>query len=424
MSSQRFVVIGLARVRAPWFAEVAQWATASQVPMDFLKCVSAGEVRARLGGARPVSAILADSGATGFDRDLIDEARQRGTAVIVVDDRRVDRDWIALGASALLVPGFDRETLLESLTSHSQPIRSVGASVTAISPPATDIESRWRGQLIAVTGGSGSGTSTVAMALAQGLSQKAGNEGAVLLADLAARADLAMYHDARDVVPGLQELVELHRSGQPAPATIRQQLFDIEQRGYSLLLGLRRSRDWTALRPRALDAAIDSLRASFRVTIADVDPEFDGEQETGSVDIEERNGPARTAVLGADLVVITGDATLRGLHSLVRVQHDLDELGVDTSNALRVVNRAPRSPRARAEIAATIAALGNRPHGLAPMFLAERRQVETAHRVGGPLPTQLCGPLAAAATAVMARRAPAASDTDRAGTHGAEERTR
>lgn len=102
MSTERFVVVGLARVRSPWFGDVAHWANTSQIPVEFLKCVSVAEVRARLAAGRPISALLIDGGAAGLDRDLIDAASARSTAVIVVTDPRIDRDWTSLGANAVL----------------------------------------------------------------------------------------------------------------------------------------------------------------------------------------------------------------------------------------------------------------------------------------------------------------------------------
>ena len=215
------------------------------------------------------------------------------------------------------------------LAAHAQAIRSATDALPS-DLAADDAGSRWRGRLVAVTGDGGAGTSTVAMALAQGLARLPGNTGSVVLADLAGCGDLAMYHDVRDVMPGLQELVEAHRSTTPSRAVVRRLLFDIDERGYSLLLGLRRSRDWTALRPRALDAAVESLRASFRAVVADVRPEFDGEAETGSVDLEERNGPSRVAVVGADVVVVCGDASLKGIHALIRTERDVLGVGVET----------------------------------------------------------------------------------------------
>ena len=405
MSTERFVVVGLARVRSPWFGDVAHWANTSQIPVEFLKCVSVAEVRARLAAGRPISALLIDGGATGLDRDLIDAATARSTAVIVVTDPRIDRDWTSLGANAVLPDAFDAPTLLACLAAHAQAIRSATDALPS-DLAADDAGSRWRGRLVAVTGGGGAGTSTVAMALAQGLARLPGNTGSVVLADLAGCGDLAMYHDVRDVMPGLQELVEAHRSTTPSRAVVRRLLFDIDERGYSLLLGLRRSRDWTALRPRALDAAVESLRASFRAVVADVRPEFDGEAETGSVDLEERNGPSRVAVVGADVVVVCGDASLKGIHALIRTERDVLGVGVDAGRVLRVVTRAPRSPRQRAELARSIEALrsGDSTPRLSTVFLPDRRGLDLVHSVAGPLPRHLVDPVTRATSELLSRK--------------------
>ena len=109
---------------------------------------------------------------------------------------------------------------------------------------------------IAVTGSYGVGTSVLAMALAQALGDDARNTGQVVLADLALVADQAMLHGSPDIVPGVSELVEAHRSGRPDAAAVRATTFDVAGRGYDLLLGLRRRRDWAALRPRAVEATL------------------------------------------------------------------------------------------------------------------------------------------------------------------------
>lgn len=404
MNGERYVVVGLAKVRSPWFTQAARWANSSQLPMEFLKCVSAAEVRSRIGSGRPVSAIVVDAGAPGVDRDLIDLARGLGTVAIVVDDERVDRDWIALGATIVLAPDFDCATLLDGLTAHAQPIRSASRGVAPAGPAeADDARSPWRGRLVAVTGGSGAGASTVSMALSQGLAAVPGHESSVVLADLAGRGDLAMYHDVRDVLPGVQELTEAHRTTRPTRSAVRQMLFEIDNRGYALLLGLRRTRDWTVVRPRALEAAIDTLLTSFRLVVTDIRPEFDGEDETGSVDIEERNAASRTAALAADVVVVVGDPTLKGLHALVRAERDLSDLGVPADRLVRVVNRAPRSPRARAELTSAIAALGTVQPSLSTVFVPERRQLDVTHSVAAPFPQPMVAPVTRSVTALLER---------------------
>jgi hypothetical protein len=74
MAADRYVVLGLARARAGWFGQVARWATAAALPVDFVKTVSGEEVRSRLRSGRPFSALLVDGGLAALDRDLIELA--------------------------------------------------------------------------------------------------------------------------------------------------------------------------------------------------------------------------------------------------------------------------------------------------------------------------------------------------------------
>ena len=52
MTSEHYVVLGAARPRAAWFADVGRWATSAALPVEFVRCVSADEVRARLAAGR------------------------------------------------------------------------------------------------------------------------------------------------------------------------------------------------------------------------------------------------------------------------------------------------------------------------------------------------------------------------------------
>ena len=178
------------------------------------------------------------------------------------------------------------------LTSHCQMIGRGDQLPPALDESAAPL---WLGQLFSVCGPGGTGASTLAIALAQGLAADARNGRRVLLADLARRADQAMLHDAQDLGPGVQELVEAHRLGRPEPDEVWRTTFDVPRRGYRLLLGLRRPEAWSALRPRAIDASIVGLRRSFQVVVADVTGDVEGEAEGGSVDVEERNHLARSS---------------------------------------------------------------------------------------------------------------------------------
>jgi hypothetical protein len=399
VSAERYVVLGLAHVRAGWFSEVSRWSTSGVAPVEFVKCVSIDEVRSRLASGRPVSALLLDAQRTGVDRDLLDAARTAGAAAIVVGDGR--RNWVALGAAAQLPATFGRTELLDVLRANATVI---GAPGGAAEPVAPVVDGGWRGRLVAVTGAGGTGTSTVAMALAQGLATDPRNLGLVCLADLALDADLAMFHDARDVVPGVQELVEAFRSGTPEPDAVRAMTFPVTDRGYHLLLGLRNHRDWTAVRPRSFDAALDALRRTFRVVVADIDDDLEGQERTGSIDVEERNLFARRTSALADLVVVTGEPTTKGVHALVRSVHRLVEHGVDPGRLLPVVNHAPRSPRRRAELARAVAQLTGPTahHGLAgPVFLVARRGLDDLVNQSAPLPWPLVRMVTAAVAGVL-----------------------
>lgn len=403
MAAERYVVLGVAQVRSAWFREVARWATSAMLPVEFVKAMSVEEVRVRLRSGRGYSALLADDSLSGLDRDLVDLAREAGCAVIVVDGGRITRGWASLGASAVLPAPFSRDELAQVLAQVATPIaRTTGTGAAPAERPATR---GYRGRLVAVTGAGGTGRSTLAAALAQGLARDPRNLDLVCLADLALHAEQAMLNGSADVVPGLVELVEAHRSGTPESDDVRRLTWHVAERGYHVLLGLRRHRDWTAIRPRAFAASLDGLRRAFRVVVADVDADLEGERVTGSVDVEERNVLARTTMTAADLVVVVGLPGMKGLHSLLRTTRDVVAHGVPAARVLPVVNRAPKGPRARAEVTAAFGALlgppSDEPGVPSPIFLGERRRLDDALRDGARLPDAWLAPLATTVQSVL-----------------------
>lgn len=408
MRRERFVALGLAHARSGWFSELARWSTSAAIPVEFVKCVTIHEVRAHLGSGRAFSALLVDSGMPGVDRDLVDETRSRGCAVVVIDDGRVRRDWIALGASAVLPVGFGRSELLDALEKHSIAISR--SDVMPVVDLTSASASTWRGRLVGVVGSGGVGTSTIAIALAQGLGRDVRYGGLVLLADLALHADHAVLHDAGDVVPGIQEMVDAHRGGEPTSADVRSLTFDVSERHYHLLLGLRRHRDWAAIRPRAFEAALESMQRAYKILVADLDADLEGEEQCGSVDVEERNLFARAVTPRADAIVVVGLPGPKGIHRMVRVVHALIEHGVDPARLLPVVNRAPRNPRARAELTAAYSELvraqvAERSVVAGPTFVPERRRVDDLVSDGGRVPAALTVPVAGAVSALLDRLA-------------------
>ena len=403
MNGDRFVVLGVAPARAPWFRTVSQWANAASVPLEFLKCLSPEEVRARLASGQPFSALLADAGVPAVDRDLVSAATRADCAVVVVEDKRVRRDWVALGAAATLPPDFDRDQLLGVLLQHAAHVTQADDQAIPEAPPV-DTE---HCVVVAVTGPGGTGASTAAIALAQGVAAETRGRSRVLLADLCLRAEQAMLHDVRDVAPGLQELVDAHRFGNLALSETRALAFRIAERRYDLLLGLRRARFWAALRPKSVDAAFESLMAAYGTLVCDVDGDLEGESESGSLDVEERNGLSRLAVQRADVVITVGAASMKGLHSLAVTVGAIHSAAPGAA-VLAVVNCAPRSPRARAEITTALHQLVSGPSPdrrvYGPVFLPERK-VDSLLRDGARLPPPLVEPLTGAVGALIAEGA-------------------
>lgn len=416
MRGERYVLLGLARARSEWFRSVASWATAAAIPAEFSKCVSAEELRARLASGRSFSAALLDGALPATDRDLIAAVRDAGCVPIVIDDDH-GRDWTSLGAAAVLPSMIGLQEFLDALAAHATMVRSGDAA------PTLDAEVLQTGvepaPLIVVCGPGGTGASSIAIALAQGLAEpayEAVSYGPVLLADFCRRANLAMLHDARDVVPGLQELVDLHRGRRPTPPEIQAQTFHVTERGYHLLLGLRRPRYWSVLRSRSFEAALSSLRQAFSAVVCDIEPDLEGEEEGGSLDVEERNLMARTAVSQADGVFVVGRPDMPGLYGLVRLIGDLVGFGVPASRIVPVLNQTPRRPRLRAELTRAFHGLVGSAVGdadfLPPLFLPVRR-VNEALRDGVPLPSPLPAVLVGAYRGLLGTQAdvvPAATE--------------
>ncbi len=401
MAGERFVVLGLAHVRSPWFSEVARWSTAGSAPVEFVKCLTAEEVRSRLASGRPFSALLIDGRLPAADRDLFDTASQAGCPTLVVETAD-QRDWARLGVVGTLSQLFDRSELLDALDRLAAPVADTDAA--GLDPQDAAAATGWRGRLVGVTGAGGAGASTIAMALGQGFGDDVRNGGLVLLADLALKADHALLHHAGDVVPGVQELVDAHRRGRPGSEQVRSLTFDVPDRRYRLLLGLRRHRDWAALRPRSFEAALDGLRRSYRTVVADIDPDVEGADQCGSTDVEERNLMARTVTANADAVVVIGCPGLTGMASLVRTTHALRDQGVSADRLLVAVNRAPRSQRARAELSRAFAELSGQDGSTAlaaPIFLPDRRGLDQLVQDGGRLPSNLATTVTKAVEAVI-----------------------
>lgn len=412
MAPDRYVILGVARPRAEWFAQLARWSNDGSLPASFIKCLDADEVVARAAGLGRVSMTILDGDAHGVDLDLFGRLARYCDLVVVVDDND-RRPWTRLGANrvwptTLTVPMV--RTVLEEEAAVAG-AASLDVALQAMAGDTIDDVLAPGGSSIAVIGRSGAGTSTLAAALAQGLADDPTRAGRICLADLALDASQALLHDSGDVIPGIQELAESHQRSRPSRRAVRRMTFEVEQRRYDLLLGLRRPSDWPAVGHREFTAALASLRRVYSYVVCDVDGTLEGEAETGSIDVEERHGMARHTVSSADVVVVVGRPDVRGLHQLVRTCDAVEDLGVDSVRILPAVNRAPRSPQTRAELTRTIAHLrqGGLGEGVpSPLFLPTRRHLDRTHRQVSRLPDSLTHPLRDAVLATVTSIGPSA----------------
>ena len=408
MAAGQYVVLGLARPQAPWFSDVARWSNSAALPVDFVMVLSCEELCARLRSGRVFSAVIVDAGIPGCDRDVFDLASSVGCAVLVVEDPVARRPWEELGADIVLSSSPSRREVRAALEAAAQPVARLDEVELLVAPAPPTTGSLDRGALIAVTGTGGTGQSTVAMTIAAGLAASDPVDSRCVLADCALRAQQALLHDAGDVVPGLSELVEACRTGDLEAEQVRGLCFEVADRGYDLLLGLRRQRDWAALRPRAVAAAVDALRRAYGMVVAEVEPDVEGEAECGSQDVQERNSLARTVMGASDLVLVVGHAGLGGLHSMLRVLRDVHDLGVDPGRLVPVINRAPRNPRARAELTRGLVSLLERavPNvelASPPVYVPERRRLDELLRDGAGPPGGFATQLAAAVIVLLGR---------------------
>ena len=287
---------------------------------DITVCRSGEEIRAHMASSRPWAAFLLDGLHPAVDRDLLALAAKSGSPSVVVGDDAPAVDWLGLGAVAVLKPDFGRDDLASAISVH----------------PAAQTSSSGTAPVVTVMGPGGTGASTIAIALAQGL---AGRWPAVLLADFARHAEQHVLHDLRRDGPSVGDLVEAHRTAAPDAATLRQLPEEIPNRGYRVLGGLRRALGWSSLRPRAVEATLNGLRASFDVVICDIDADLEGEAESGSFDIEERNILGRSAVAASSAVVVVGGPGVKGTHSMLRVLGEIWSHGVSPRRTIVVVNR-------------------------------------------------------------------------------------
>lgn len=387
--SRHPVVLVCAGAAASWGTRVRTWAGSDSVPLAITFCPSVDHLRARLRASPSRRTVLLDGDLPDVDRDLLADITAAAGVAVIVEGTRRRLAWQRLGAAGVLTADFDQTQLVSAITP------SAALPVARETPAA--------GPLIAVTGPGGTGASVTAIALAQGLAAAAGR---VLLCDCCLHAEQAMLHNAHGGHPGLADVIEMHAEYRPTVRQVRQLALGIVERGYHLMLGLRRARHWSSVRSASLYAALTSLRTAFDVVIADVDADVDGELQTGSAEIEERNVIARAVFARADVTLVVGQPSMKGVYALVRTVTDLLEFGVAPQHVLPVLNQSTGGPGERAALARAVRHLIDGAEGgpqVGPVLFLPAVALEAHLRDCEALPEPLSRTLAEATQALLGR---------------------
>lgn len=328
VTNKRYVLLVLDDESAAVAALLDRLGAEQAMAADVVACATPDQVHARLSTGRLFSALLVGAGHPSLDGAVLQAAARAATPVLAVGDE----PCIPLGVTARLASSSSSESIVAVLRSHVDPIRQADGAPRI--GPATGLGRS--GRLLGVCGPGGTGASLVAITLAAGLGRPP-VAADVLLADFALWADQALLHQLPDPPIGLLDVVDRCRYRAPDPTQLRADTIALA--GYRLLTGLRRPAHWTAVSPRAFDAALDGFCAAFEMVVADLTGDFQGEADVGSIDVEERNHMARRVTAEADAVVVVGRPGRVGTRRLTLTVDELLDHGVDPARILPVFNQ-------------------------------------------------------------------------------------
>jgi MinD-like ATPase involved in chromosome partitioning or flagellar assembly len=283
------------------------------LPTEVVRCPTTSAAVARLASGRRYSAVISARVAP----DVAVAAKRSGVPILTMS-ASAPAPAAAIAARATPVPRADQAPNL----GPAPRLRPAGARPGG------------GARLVAFCGPGGTGVSVVAAAFAS-----TAGVARVLLADLARRGDQAFLHGVVDPPLGLMDLADAARYRAIAAADVRRHTVALPEG--RLLPGLRRPAHWTAVTPAAFDAVLMALLAAHDLVVADVTGDLEGERDTGSVDVEERNHMARRTTASADVVVVVGAPGAHGARRLALVIDELLDHDVDPLRILPLVNRAP-----------------------------------------------------------------------------------
>lgn len=320
--------IAVATIRPP------AWATTA--PPELLWCATPAEVVVLARHGRLRAAIL-DALVARLDPGLLAVVR-RACPVLVVDGRPPADRWEALGAVVLRHPPASAAEAVISVERAERTWRTHHGASTPLVEPGRG------GSLVAVLAAPGGAATPTTVAVAGSLADVAAPDRTVVLADLSLRAPHRAIHGIADEHAGLPELLEASRFGPPPPASIIRAIHVVDRR-YRVVPGLAHHHDWVLAGEAAAASALDGLRSAADLTVAEIDADLEGERDTGSFDIEDRNVLARTAVRAAAVVLVAAGSDRYGRLGAIAALTSLARHGVPHERTVVLLATGRVEPR-------------------------------------------------------------------------------
>jgi hypothetical protein len=308
----------LARRRPPWLPDG---------PIEVIWCATSSELAALARSGRLRGAVV-EGLLVELDPELVSLVRA-WCPVVVIDAPPARARWAELGAATLPHLPADLDGLR----------RALAEAGTVRRPPPRGAPDVGRAALVALLAAPGGNGASTAVTLAGSL-VLAGAGSRVVLADLTLDAPHRALHGLAVDRAGVPELVRSARFGAPPSAAVRGALHPTAP-GYRVLPGLLRHHDWVTVGEGAATRVLAAVRHEAEVVVAHIDRDLEGEPDTGSYDIEDRNVLARTTVRTSDLVVVAAGGDRSARLGLVAVLGSLAAHGVPHGRTIVVMPRAP-----------------------------------------------------------------------------------
>ncbi len=253
--------------------------------------------------------------------------------------------------------------------------------------------------VVSVLGPGGTGSSTVAMSIAQVLGQ--GSEPSILL-DGRTKGELAFLNEAGKHRLTVNELISASRVHSLSVEEVGSYLEFVPSRKYRLLKASSNPHAWLGWDPESIDTTLDSLSRSTRHLVADLNGSIFNLEETGCSDTASMESLTKACLDRSDLVVIVAGPDTKGLYSLTEMIQELHRAGFGDIASLVVINRtepsrlkrhlAERQLESFLETAIKSASSSKAPLKYSLVSIPNR-SLERTHCEVEAIPEWICGPI-------------------------------